>query len=224
MANVGILQRLRSSLETLVAVALLAALVAALWAFGRARLTADAYALRLQALCTDYERLRQDYNRAISRTAVTELRVLGNEVRVVIRTADGATRELPTGCRADREVYVDYVVLGGRLWIRRVFDAATAPEAGTLIDPALAGIAWEGDAGTVGKAVYRRLAEGRWIVTVTGNGALGLEPVADSAAVLLSPPPPVADFTAVHEQVQQAQAGVSWLELLRTALRPPRQP
>jgi len=45
------------------------------------------------------------------------------------------TREFPTACRPDREVYADYVVLDGRLWIRRVFDAATAPEAGDADRP-----------------------------------------------------------------------------------------
>jgi len=220
MENVGILRRLRSWFEALVVLALLTAVLAALWAFGRARLTADVYAMRLQSLCADYERLRQDYNRAISRTAVTELRVTGTDITVIVRTADGLTREVKTGCRPDREVYVDYVVLGGRLWIRRVFDAATAPEAGTLVDPALAGVAWEADRTAVGKAVYRRLEEGRWVVTVTGNGSLGLEPVAPTAEVTLSPPPPVADFAVVQEQMRRAQANVSWLDLLRAALRP----
>jgi len=77
MHNVGILSRLRSWFEMLIVLALLTAVLAALWAFGRARLTAAVYARRLEALCADYERLRQDYNRAVSRTAITELRVNG---------------------------------------------------------------------------------------------------------------------------------------------------
>ncbi len=217
--RVSILSRLRSGLEALVMLVLLAAVLAALWAFGRARLSAEAYALRLEALCADYEVLRQDYNRAIARTAVTELQVRDNRVSVLVRTADGAIREVPTACRADREVYVDYVVLGGRLWIRRVFDAGTAPEAGTLIDPALAGVPWEADAATVGKAVYRRLQEGRWVVTVTGNGALGLEAAASDAEVALVAAPAVADFTAVEAQLRAAQAGLSWRDVLRAAVR-----
>lgn len=222
MESPGILRRLRSWFETIVVLALLTAVLAALWAFGRARLTADAYALRLEALCADYERLRQDYNRAISRTAVTELRVSGKDVSVIVRTADGVAREVKTGCRADREVYVDYVVLGGRLWIRRVFDAATAPEAGTLVDPALAGVPWGMDNTAVGKAVYRRLDEGRWVVTVTGNGSLGLEPAPATGEVALAVAPPVVDFPAVQEAVRTAQSGISWGELLRAALRPAR--
>jgi hypothetical protein len=200
--------------------ALLTAMLMALLAFGRARLTATVYARRLEALGADYECLRQDYNRAVSRTAVSELRVSGGTVTVVVRTADGVTREFPTACRPDREVYVDYVVLDGRLWIRRVFDADTAPAAGTLIDPSLAGVPWEADEATVGKAVYRKLDEGRWLVTVTGNGSLGLERARQAAAVALSPAPPVADFAAVRRDLDHAQTSVSWLELLRAALRP----
>ncbi len=220
MASTGVISRLRGWIETALIVALLLAVLSALWAFGRARLTAAVYARRLEVLCADYERLRQDYNRAVSRTAVSELRVSGDTVTVAIRTADGATREFPTACRPDREVYVDYVVLDGRLWIRRVFDAATAPAAGTLIDPALAGVPWEVDEATVGKAVYRKLEQGRWLVTVTGNGSLGLERAPRDAVVLLAPAPPVADFAAVQRDLERARANVSWLDLVQAAFRP----
>jgi hypothetical protein len=216
----SIVGRLRAWVEMILVGVLLIAILSALWAVGRARLSAAVYARRLEALCADYERLRQDYNRAVSRTAVTELRVSEGAVKVIVRTADGATREFATACRPDREVYADYVVLDGRLWIRRVFDADTAPAAGTLIDPALAGVPWAADESTVGKAVYRKLAEGRWLVTVTGNGSLGLERAPRDAVVQLSPAPPVADFAAVQRDLKQAQASVSWTELLQAAFRP----
>lgn len=214
----GILGQVQAWIHVLLLVALLAAVLAGLWAFARARLSARIYARRLEAVAADYERLRQDYNRAVSRTAVTELRVKGTNVTIVVRTADGVTREFPTSCRADREVYVDYVVLGGRLWIRRAFDAATAPESGTLVDPALAGVRWDADSSAVGKAVYRRLDEGRWVVTVSGNGSLGLERARDDAEIALSPPPPVLDFAAIEREVQNAQRDISWGDLLRALL------
>jgi hypothetical protein len=151
---------------------------------------------------------------------VTELRVKGTEVRLVVRTADGIAREFPTSCRADREVYVDYVVIGGRLWIRRVFDAATAPDAGTLVDPALAGVPWDADAATVGKAVYRRLGEGRWIVTVSGNGSLGLERAREGDDIVLSPPPPVLDATAIERELRDAHTRISLRDAVRVLLRP----
>jgi len=76
----------------------------------------------------------------------------------------------------------------------------------------------------VGKAVYRKLTEGRWLVTVTGNGSLGLERARREAVVLLSPAPPVADFAAVRQDLDRAQAGVSWFALLQAAFRPVATP
>lgn len=59
-----------------------------------------------------------------------------------------------------------------------------------MIDPVLERINWQAPGLAVGKAVYRRLDEGRWVVTVTGDGSLGLarqdEP---DPASPLSPPP-----------------------------------
>lgn len=224
MKALSLLRQTRAWLEAALLTGLLAAVLWGLWVFGQARLTSRIYAQRLAAVAADYERLRQDYNRAVRRTAVTELRVAGQTVKVVVRTADGATREFPTACRADREVYVDYVVLGGRLWIRRVFDAATPPEAGTLVDPALAGVPWETDASAVGKAVYRRLDEGRWVVTVTGNGSLGLERARDDAPVELSPPPPVLNMAAIESELQQARERISLADLVRALLQPAGAP
>jgi len=101
-------------------------------------------------------------------------------------------REIPTSFNPEGEIYIDYVVVGGRLWIRRVFDAQTPPAEGLVIDPHVAEIDWSGDTVNVGKAVYRRLDEGRWVVTVTGNGSLGLAP-AEGDAPALTPPPIVRE-------------------------------
>lgn len=214
------LRQVRAWVEAILAVALIAALLSAFWAYARARLSARIFAQRIEVLAADYERLRQDYNRAVRRTAVTELQVTDTSVSVVVRTADGARREFATGCRADREVYVDYVVVGGRLWIRRVFDSATPPEAGTLVDPALAGVDWDADAATVGKAVYRRLEPGRWVVTVSGNGSLGLERRREHDEVTLSPPPPVTDMATLEQDLRDAHARITWADLVRVLFRP----
>ena len=59
---------------------------------------------------------------------------------------------------------------------------------------------WVQDA--VGKAVYRRLHDGRWIVTVSGDGSLGLahldpgEPEPE-----LAPPPPVKSYEQVEAEL-----------------------
>ena len=224
MLLAGLVGHVRAWIVSGLVLLVLVSAFATAWAIGRSRLTAAVYAQRLQSLCADFERLRQDYNQAVARTAVTELRVVGDTVTVLVRTAAGVVREVPTACRADREVYVDYVVLNGRLWIRRVFDAGTSPDAGTIIDPALAGVSWRATEATVGKAVYRRLEPGRWVVTVSGNGSLGLERARQDAEVELSPPPPVTEFGTLRRQVDSAQAAVSWLDLLRAALQPAPAP
>lgn len=216
----SITKQLRAWLEIALLIAVVCSALIALWAFGRARVGARIYAKRLETVAADYERLRKEYNRAISRTAVTELRVRGTNVMVAVRTADGVTREFPTSCRPDKEVYVDYVVLDGRLWIRRVFDSTTPPQAGTVIDPSLAGINWDTNTTAVGKAVYRRLDEGRWIVTVSGDGSLGLQRVSENADIVLSPPPPVLDFETIKREVETEQTKISWLDLLRALIWP----
>ena len=129
---------------------------------------------RLAALEGEHETLRERYNQVVRRTAVTELRVEPDHVQVVVRRVDGATQVIDTPYRPDRELYVDYAVIGGRVWIRRLFDDQTPPNRGTLIDSSLCDIDWERDDAAVGKAVYRRLTPGRWVVSVTGDGSLGL--------------------------------------------------
>lgn len=138
----------------------------------RADVASAVYRERLAALAGDYETLRDRYNEAVKKTAVTELVVKDDALRVRVRTHDGVVSDIPTPFDPRGEVYVDYVVVDGRLWIRRVFDDRTAPGSALVIDPALASIDWNRAAH--GKAVYRRLCEGRWVVTVSGDGALSL--------------------------------------------------
>lgn len=220
MAIEGITKKVHAWIELVLLLGLVSSILVALTAYARARVGAQVYAKRLEALVADYERLREEYNKAIKRTAVTELRVKGTNVTVAVRTADGTIREFPTSCRPENEVYVDYVVIDGRLWIRRVFDSTTPPEAGTIVDPALAGIDWNATNVAVGKAVYRRLAEGRWMVTVSGNGSLELERVSDHAEVHLSPPPPVLKFETIANEVRTKQTELTWLDLLRAVIYP----
>ncbi|MCX8108140.1 MAG: hypothetical protein N3G20_04980 [Verrucomicrobiae bacterium] len=211
----GITKQLRTWIEIILGVILLLVMLLAILAYARTRIATEVYARRLESVLAEYERLREEYNRAVSRTAVTELRVKGTNVTIAVRTADGVVREFATACRPDREVYVDYLVVDGRLWIRRVFDSSTPPEAGTTVDPHLVGIDWDTGNATVGKAVYRRLTEGRWIVTVSGDGSLGLERVRDSAEVPLAPPPPVLDFKTIKGELESERSKLTWLDLIR---------
>ena len=106
----------------LLALAFLAVLAAA--GFGgfrllEATLAVEVYQQRLAQLSSDHEALRDLFNQAVRRTAVTELRVEDGKLSVVIRTADGDLRLLPSPYDPAKEIYVDYVVVGGRL-VQRV--------------------------------------------------------------------------------------------------------
>jgi hypothetical protein len=93
---------------------------------------------------------------------------------VVIRTADGDTQVLNSPFDPSQEIYVAYVVSNGRLWIRRVFDESTPPGQDMVIDPRFTDVDWSADEKSHGKAAYRALGEGHWVVDVTGDGSLGL--------------------------------------------------
>lgn len=167
------------------------------------KVAADVYRQRLVQMAEQYEELRDTYNDVVRRTAVTELIVHDGQLSVAVRTAEGIEREIPTSLDPSGEIYVDFVIIDGRLWIRRVFDSATPPVNGQVIDPSLVSVDWSDDA-RVGKAVYRSLDEGRWLVTVTGNGSLGLER-AESEYTPLSPPPHVSS----PEELKDADSRVS---------------
>ncbi len=178
----------------------------------------DVYRERLVELRRDHDQLRKQYNQAVRRTAVTELLVNDGKLRVSIRTAEGELRTLETPYDPSREIYVDYVIIDGRLWIRRVFDANTAPGEGMVIDPALVDIDWDVARAAHGKASYRPLDEGRWVVTVTGDGSLGLARV-DAARVELSGPPAVREYTPVGESVDAVLRELTAAEMLRSLAR-----
>jgi hypothetical protein len=183
------------------------------------QIAGDIYRERLAELELDYSLLRRQYNQVVRKTAVTELWVQDGLLSVTVRTADGATQTLPTPFDPAKEIYVDYVVLDGRLWIRRVFDQATPPDAGMLIDPELSDVDWEAEGASMGKAAYRELDEGRWVVTVTGDGSLGLAPASESEARELSAPPIIRDYAPVDEQVEAALRELDASEIARTLAR-----
>ena len=180
---------------------------------------ADVYRARLEETVADYEALRGQYNEAVSRTAVTELVVADGKLAVVIRDAGGNLRTIGTPYDPAREIYVDFVVVDGRLWIRRVFDDRTPPEQGLLIDPALAQIDWNADEAAHGKAAYRALSPGRWVVTVTGDGSLGLARSPGDAPAELAPPPPVRDYQPVETQLDASLRELGPGELLHALMQ-----
>ncbi len=175
----------------------------------RAGLVETVYRDRLETLGTEYESLREHYNTAVRRTAVTELLVTDDtpeapsKVTVRVRTSDGTLATIDTPYRAGAELYVDAVVVDGRLWIRRVFDARTPPEQGVVIDPALAGIDWAQSTTTIGKAVYRGITPGRWVVSVSGDGSLTLVRNDDDDDIDLARGPEVIEFGEFKEKLEQ---------------------
>jgi hypothetical protein len=182
----------------------------------RAGLAADVYRARLAQAAQDYEALRGQYNRAVRRTAVSELLVEEGRLAVRIRDAGGEIRRIETPFDPAREIYVDFVVLDGRLWIRRVFDDRTPPEQAVLVDPELAEIDWSAHPQDHGKAAYRALGPGRWVVTVTGDGALALARAGDEPPVPLAPPPPVRSYEPIESTLDDALRELSPGELFWT--------
>lgn len=157
-----------------------------------ARLESDYVALQ-----QDFAGLRDQYNDAVRRSAVTELLVEDGRLDVLIRTSEGVLKRIETSFDPQTEIYVDYAILDGRLWIRRLFDSYTPPESGLVIDPLVETIDWDQRPEGFGKAVYRSLRPGRWVITMTGNGSLGLARVSSDADVELTTQPPVKPFEPV---------------------------
>lgn len=164
------------------------------------RVASDIYRQRLQAMSADYDALRDRYNEAVRRTAITELFVKGDKLSVLVRNAEGVQKTIETPYNPEGEIYVDYVLVGGRLLIRRVFDEHTSPRDALVVDPGLQ-VNWADPSLAMGKAVYRRLDEGRWIVSVTGDGSLGLARADSPDPGVLPPPPDVRDYPELERQI-----------------------
>lgn len=176
--------------------------------FFRAELTSAVYQQRLEAVAADYQKLAHTYNEAVRRTAVTELLVKDNKLSVRIRGLSGVLEEIPTPFNPRGEIYIDYVVIENRLWIRRVFDSKTAPGDGLVIDPRFINVEWDSTKAQYGKAVYRTLAEGRWVVSVSGDGSLGLVKVDEAMPISLDAAPKVKDYEQELEEAREQAQGI----------------
>jgi hypothetical protein len=211
--------RILSLVASLLLILLLALSAFAAFRLLEANIAADVYQERLAEMAADYELLRDRYNQAVRRTAVTELRVADGKLTVVIRTADGTIQELESPFDPTNEIYVDYVVLNGRLWIRRVFDGHTPPQEGMTIDPQFIDVDWDAAGESHGKAAYRALTEGRWVVDVTGDGSLGLTLRDDAELIELAPPPPVRRYAPIEAAVDDALGSIRPSEALEALAR-----
>ncbi len=202
------------------ALLLISALAATLgYRYLRAEAVEDIYRERLTALAASHADLAKRYNTAVRQTAVTELLVSDDaELSVRIRNADGALRTMLTPFKPESEIYVDYAVKDGRLWIRRVFDEHTPPAYAVQLNPAIADLDWSDDPTLrFGKAVYRGgLTPGVWTITVTGSGALGLSKTNEST--LLTDAAPITDFEEVQPELDKQISNITladvWHKLL----------
>jgi len=207
-------------IQTVIGAALLCAIALVGYRLGAAKVELDIYRQRLAGLSGEYESLRGMYNQAVRKTAVTELVVKDGRLSLTIRTIEGVDRVIATPFDPADEIYCDYVLLDGRLWIRRVYDAHTPPNKGLVIDANLEHVNWNDPAARCGKAVYRALGEGRWFVTVTGDGSLGLVKTDAKADVALFGPPPVRDYDQLEKDISKAMAGVSVGDVLEHLIKP----
>lgn len=188
----------------------------------RSDIAAAAYRERLAALADQYETLRRSYNQAVRKTAVTELLVKDGKLSIAIRAADGSRRVIETRLEPRHEIYVDYVVLDGRLLIRRVFDSWTPPMSAMTLDQELEEIDWNDPRADHGKAVYRSLSDGRWIISVTGSGSLGLVrlgDVGDTPDADLERAPEVRDYSEIVQELDAQIDAIGARDVWRWATR-----
>ena len=184
----------------------------------RARAEREIYRDRLAVLTETYDDLAGRYNTAVRRTAMTELVVQNGTLSVVVQSAAGRITDITTPYDPASEIYVDYAIIGGRVWIRRIFDEHTTPSEAMVIDPSLANIDWDETGSEVGKAIYRSLDEGRWIVTVAGNGGLGLRKAEPGEEIALGPAPAITDFDEVDAEAARTSEDIDWRDLLARVL------
>lgn len=184
-----------------------------LYGLGRSQVVEDIYRRKLSELYRRHEALQTRYDRAVAQTAVTELDVKAKGIDLVIRGMDGELHRVETDLDPASEIHVDYVVMDGRLYIRRVYDDATPPRHAAWTDPRLQDVDW--DRTERGLSVYRgRLQPGRWVVSTSGNGALNLKR-SEGLPPTLARPPPIESFDTVTRTVDRRVAQVSTMEVLQ---------
>lgn len=203
--------------STLLNVALLAAIAFAGYYLIKSHVEADLYHEKLVALSQDYEKLKTNYNQAVKKTAVTELLV--NEdgsICVVFVSMNGEEKVVPTKFRMGSEIFVDFVIIDGRAFFRRVFDENTAPKEAMLIDPKLQEVEWDKGHASSGKATYAKLTEqGRWVVTLTGNGSLDIRKKGDNEPqTVLVPSVDVNDYSQVEKDVKDTVNKISFGDVM----------
>ena len=213
----------RLFLPLVLVVACIAAVAGYQWA--RSSVAQDIYRDRLVLLQGDYRDLVKRYNQAVTPRPVTELLVEDGIVCLAVRKGDGELVRVPTDFNIrENQVYVDFLIVDQRLLIRRAFEFhpvnAVPPDKVVNIDPQLLEVDWKSGRVPYGKALScSGLEDGRYIVSVTGGGSLGLKQVGDDEAIVLQTHPPISEFEAVDvkatEDVEAIGVGDVWRHLVQ---------
>ncbi len=183
----------------------------------RSQMAEDIYRTRLSALSEDYAKLRDQYERALRETVVTELEVKGEALNVRYLRGDGEVVTIPTNLNTEKEIFIDFYVAGNRVGIRRLFDSSLPADSALVLDEPWDTMAKDAPPASFGRTVYRRLDQGRWVVTMTGNGSLGLTRSPHDGRGHLAAPPtlvnPEAPLREGDEAVEEISLGdvVGWL-------------
>ncbi len=175
--------------------------------------TSQIYRQKLETLAIEYADLAEQYNHAVRQSAVTELEVTDDSVTVLVRTIDGSIRRIDTSFNPQKEIFIDYIVGNGRIWIRRLFDQSTPPEAGLVIDPIWEKVDWKDAELKYGKVIYRSLEPGIWSIQVSGNGSLSLEPSTGSHPDELAFAPTIRSYEEIQLSLDQEVKSISWRDI-----------
>ena len=189
----------------------------------REEVTSQIYRQKLESLASEYAALADRYNYAVRQSAITELEVTENTVAVIVRTVDGTIRKIDTPYNPNKEIFIDYIVGNGRIWIRRLFDQSTPPESGLVIDPVWEKVDWHDNGLKYGKVIYRSLSPGIWSIQVSGNGSLNLEPSTASHPDALQASPEIRSFEEIQLAINQEVQSITWSDIWHYCMTPLRQ-
>ncbi len=184
----------------------------------REEVTSRIYRQKLETLAGEYAALAEQYNYAVRQSAITELEVTESSITVLIRTIDGQVRRVPTPYLPDREIFIDYLVGQGRIWIRRIFDQQTAPEDALVIDPIWEVVDWQDASLQYGKVIYRSLSPGIWSIQVSGNGSLSLEEVEASRPEALAADLQLRSFEEIRLSMDEEAKSITLQDMWRFCL------
>ncbi|MEM8756316.1 MAG: hypothetical protein AAGF47_00860 [Planctomycetota bacterium] len=184
----------------------------------RADVAAEVYRDRLEGLAADYDQLRGQFNEVVAQTAVTELLVEDGQIDIRLRTAAGELARLDTPFTADAEIHLDYVIVDGRLLIRRIYDEHTPPVEAMFVDRALTQIDWDAPGTRHGTTVYRAVDEGRWVVSVSANGSLDLNRAGPADQIELVAGPPIREYDQIEADARAEIGGIGPAEVFRRLL------